>query len=250
MSAALIMEPHTQEEGGDTAHARRAQNILKQKVVSDLLKDHVETEDFSEQVFLPEETSWRVQSITPDSGTDISITIPGLIISWFADVFCYEREISDYKEMMFNKDHKNWVGTDSDSNPVVISVHTDTDNLTIQIILRDVRETKSEKFDNNEECVDVDSVLNLAKRVSPQLEIDNLKEIECEDIKVKQRRNNRNVKNYFSSIRNGSQSTMKTTMNYCSERITQSECSIRSQKSPQRVKYLVTSGTARNLYIF
>ena len=99
--------------------------------------------------------------------------------------------------MMFNKDHKNWVGTDSDSNPVVISVHTDSDNLTTQIILRDVRETKSEKFDNNEECVDVDSVLNLAKRVSPHLEIDNLKEIECEDIKVKQRRNNRNIKSIF-----------------------------------------------------
>ena len=88
MSAALIMEPHTQEEGGDTAHARRAQNILKQKVVSDLLKDQVETEDFSEQVFLPEETSWRVQSITPDSGTDISITIPGLFSYFYYLMVC------------------------------------------------------------------------------------------------------------------------------------------------------------------
>jgi len=214
MSAALIMEPHQQEEGEDSAHARRAQNILKQKVVSDLLKEQLET-DYSQQVFLPEETSWRVQSITPDS-----------------EVFCYEREISDYKEMMFNKDHRNWVGTDSDSNPVVISVHTDSDNMTTQIILRDVRETKSEKFDDNEECVDVNSVLNLAKRVSPQLEIDDLKEIECEDIKE------------------GSQSTMKTTMNYCLERIIQSECCIRSQNSHQKVKYLVTLATARNLNIF
>ena len=119
------------------------------------------------------------------------------IISSFADVFCYERDLSDYKEMMFNKDHTNWVGTDSDCNPVVISVHTDRDKMTTQIILRDVRETKSEnlKFDNNEDCLDVDSVLNLAKRVSPQLEIDNLKEIECEDIKVTQR-NELNLK-YF-----------------------------------------------------
>ena len=75
MSAALIMEPHTQEEGGDTAHARRAQNILKQKVVSDQLKEQVET-DFSEQVFLPEDSSWRVQSVTPDSGlTSWQVTV-------------------------------------------------------------------------------------------------------------------------------------------------------------------------------
>ena len=70
MSAALLMDPHQQEEGGDSAHTRRAQNILKQKEVSDLLKEQVES-DYSEHVFLPEQTSWRVQSITPDSGTDI-----------------------------------------------------------------------------------------------------------------------------------------------------------------------------------
>ena len=109
------------------------------------------------------------------------------ILPSFADVFCYEREISDYKEMMFNKDHRNWVGSDSEGNPVVISVYTDPDTMTTQVILRDVRETKSEKFDNNEECGEVSSVLNLAKIVSPQLEIDNLKVIECEDIKVEKR---------------------------------------------------------------
>ena len=78
MAAALIMEPpHQQEEGEDSAHARRAQNILKQKVVSDQLKEQVET-DFSEQVFLPEESSWRVQSVTPDSGlTSSHYTVPG-----------------------------------------------------------------------------------------------------------------------------------------------------------------------------
>ena len=73
MSAALIMEPHQQQEqeGEGSAHARRAQNILKQKVVSDQLKEQVET-DFTEQVFLPEESSWRVQSVTPDSGVTSS----------------------------------------------------------------------------------------------------------------------------------------------------------------------------------
>ena len=70
MSAALLMDPHQQEEGGDSAHTRRAQNILKQKEVSDLLKEQVES-DYSEHVFLPEQTSWRVQSITPDSGKNI-----------------------------------------------------------------------------------------------------------------------------------------------------------------------------------
>ena len=77
------------------------------------------------------------------------------------------------------------MGSDSEGNPVVISVCTDSDTLTTQVILRDVRETKSEAFDNQEECGNVNSVLNLAKIVSPHLEIDNLKEIECEDIKVK-----------------------------------------------------------------
>ena len=73
MSAALIMEPHQQQEqeGEGSAHARRAQNILKQKVVSDKLKEQVET-GFTEQVFLPEESSWRVQSVTPDSGVTSS----------------------------------------------------------------------------------------------------------------------------------------------------------------------------------
>ena len=61
MAAALIMEPpHQQEEGEDSAHARRAQNILKQKVVSDQLKEQVEN-DFSEQVFLPEDSSWSLR---------------------------------------------------------------------------------------------------------------------------------------------------------------------------------------------
>ena len=183
------------------------------------------------------------------------LTLPalsGVFQLLIADVFCYETEISDYKEMMFNKDHKNWVGCDSDDNPVVISVCTDTDNMTTLVILRDVRQTKSETFDNHEDCGDVNSVLNLAKIVSPHLEIDNLKEIECEDIKVKETKGkNLNFMNIlFLFIRNGSQLTMKITMNYCFERITQSECCTRDPNSPRRVIYLVTSDTVRNLNIF
>ena len=116
-------------------------------------------------------------------------------------MFCYEREISDYKELMFNKDHNNWVGSDCDGNPVVISVCTDSDSRTTLLILRDIRETKSEKFDNNEDwdAGDVNSVLRLAKLVSPQLEIYNLKEIEFEDIKVKQK-NHIKILIYFISL--------------------------------------------------
>ena len=180
-------------------------------------------------------------------------TVPGcfVIIPPFADVFCYESEISDYKELMFNKDHRNWVGSDSEGNPVVISVYTDPDNMTTQVILRDVRETKSEKFDNTEDCGEVSSVLHLAKIVSPHLDIDNLKEIECEDIKVKKRAKSKCEKYFFLQfIRNGSQLTMKTTMNFFLERITQSECYTSDLNSLQRAKSLAISGIVRNLNNF
>ena len=70
---------------------------------------------------------------------------------------------------------------------MVISVATDTESKATQIILRDVRETKKESFENLEgsgEIKDASSVLNLARIVSPDLEIETLEEIECDDIKV------------------------------------------------------------------
>ena len=70
---------------------------------------------------------------------------------------------------------------------MVISVATDTESKATQIILRDVRETKKESFENLDgsgEIKDASSVLNLARIVSPDLEIETLEEIECDDIKV------------------------------------------------------------------
>ena len=70
---------------------------------------------------------------------------------------------------------------------MVISVATDTESKATQIILRDVRETKKESFENlngSGEIKDASSVLNLARIVSPDLEIETLEEIECDDIKV------------------------------------------------------------------
>ena len=70
---------------------------------------------------------------------------------------------------------------------MVISVATDTESKATQIILRDVRETKKESFENLDgsgEIKDTSSVLNLARIVSPDLEIETLEEIECDDIKV------------------------------------------------------------------
>ena len=64
---------------------------------------------------------------------------------------------------------------------------TDTESKATQIILRDVRETKKESFENLDgsgEIKDASSVLNLARIVSPDLEIETLEEIECDDIKV------------------------------------------------------------------
>jgi len=54
-----------------------------------------------------------------------------------------------------------------------------------QIILRDVRQTRKEAFANVEDGSELDAerVLNLAKIVSPELEIEKLEEIECDDIK-------------------------------------------------------------------
>ena len=103
------------------------------------------------------------------------------------DIFCYEKEISDYKNSLYNKSHKNFCGYDTEGNPVVISVSTEPDSKATQILLRDVRETKKEKFENLEACSEVSdesSVINLAKIVSPDLEIEKLEEIECDDIKV------------------------------------------------------------------
>ena len=58
-----------------------------------------------------------------------------------------------------------------------------------QIILRDVRQTRKEIFANVEDGSELDAerVLNLAKIVSPDLEIEKLEEIECDDIKVGRR---------------------------------------------------------------
>ena len=58
-----------------------------------------------------------------------------------------------------------------------------------QIILRDVRQTRKEIFANVEDGSELDAerVLNLAKIVSPELEIEKLEEIECDDIKVGRR---------------------------------------------------------------
>ena len=70
---------------------------------------------------------------------------------------------------------------------MVISVATDAESKATQIILRDVRETKKESFENlngSGEIKDASSVLNLARIVSPDLEIETLEEIECDDIKV------------------------------------------------------------------
>ena len=70
---------------------------------------------------------------------------------------------------------------------MVISVATDTESKATQIILRDVRETKKESFENlngSSKIKDASSVLNLARIVSPDLEIETLEEIECDDIKV------------------------------------------------------------------
>ena len=70
---------------------------------------------------------------------------------------------------------------------MVISVATDTESKVTTIILRDVRETKKESFENldgSSEIKDASSVLNLARIVSPDLEIETLEEIECDDIKV------------------------------------------------------------------
>ena len=64
---------------------------------------------------------------------------------------------------------------------------TDTESKVTTIILRDVRETKKESFENldgSSEIKDASSVLNLARIVSPDLEIETLEEIECDDIKV------------------------------------------------------------------
>ena len=69
----------------------------------------------------------------------------------------------------------------------MISVATDAENKVTEIILRDVRETKKESFvniDGSCELTEVGSILNLAKIVSPDLEIETLEEIECDDIKV------------------------------------------------------------------
>ena len=59
-----------------------------------------------------------------------------------------------------------------------------------QIILRDVRQTRKEIFANVEDGSELDAerVLNLAKIVSPELEIEKLEEIECDDIKVGRRK--------------------------------------------------------------
>ena len=105
------------------------------------------------------------------------------------DIFCYEKEISDYKESLYNKDHKNFCGSDPDGNPVVISVMACTGTKETQIILRDVRQTRKEIFANVEDGSELDAerVLNLAKIVSPELEIEKLEEIECDDIKVGRR---------------------------------------------------------------
>jgi len=163
MSAAR-MEP-------EEVASSRSKTILKQKQVTEQLKERAEEDyDSNSQVFLPEETSWRIQTIKSAS-----------------DIFCYEKEISDYKESLYNnKDHKNFCGSDSDGNPVVISVATDAENKVTEIILRDVRETKKESFvniDGSCELTEVGSILNLAKIVSPDLEIETLEEIECDDIK-------------------------------------------------------------------
>ena len=58
-----------------------------------------------------------------------------------------------------------------------------------QIILRDVRQTRKEIFANVEDGSELDAerVLNVAKIVSPDLEIEKLEEIECDDIKVGRR---------------------------------------------------------------
>lgn len=151
---------------------RLNQSVIKQKKVAEELKEQAEAEaDYTgnPQVFLPEETSWRIQTHKLTS-----------------DIFCYEKEISDYKNSLYNKSHKNFCGYDTEGNPVVISVSTEPDSKATQILLRDVRETKKEKFENLEACSEVSdesSVINLAKIVSPDLEIEKLEEIECDDIK-------------------------------------------------------------------
>jgi len=157
--------------GGEEVASCRKETISKQKQVTEELKEKAEkNHDSNCQVFLPEQTSWRIQTIKSDS-----------------EVFCYEKEISDYKESLYNnRDHKNFCGSDSEGNPVVISVATDTESKATQIILRDVRETKKESFENLDgsgEIKDASSVLNLARIVSPDLEIETLEEIECDDIK-------------------------------------------------------------------
>ena len=134
-------------------------------------------------------------------GTQRKTTSPSLLTFFsnkylVADIFCYEKEISDYKESLYNnKEHKNFCGHDTDGNPVVISVHSDTDHMTTQIILRDVNETRIEKFKNHEQFIDisdVDSVINLAKIVSPDLELEDMEEIECNDIQVRMKVLNKN----------------------------------------------------------
>ena len=203
----------------------RNKTIIKQKQVSELLKELADSEyAIDSQVFLPEETSWRIQNIKSLTGNytcchrsagdgdrfffmDIMMMMSNGIFKQYpyllrqnslilnvtqtliTDIFCYEKEISDYKESLYNKDHKNFCGSDPDGNPVVISVMACTGTKETQIILRDVRQTRKEIFANVEDGSELDAerVLNLAKIVSPELEIEKLEEIECDDIKVGRR---------------------------------------------------------------
>jgi len=146
------------DENEEVCRTPHSQVVRKQRLTSKKLKKRIALADRpTSQVFLPEDTSWRIHTTCKD-------------------VFSVDNEISKYSENFCDKNHSNYKGEDEDGGPVIISVMSNDRDKTTEIIIRTSNGTKTERLSDNNDfnSEDAGSVLNLAKIIAPDVAISNL----------------------------------------------------------------------------
>jgi len=146
------------DDNEELCRTPHSQVVRKQRLTSKLLKKRINLADSPTcQVFLPEDTSWRIHETC-------------------TDVFSVANEISKYSENFCDKDHSNYKGEDEEGGPVIISVMSNELDKTTEMIIRTSNGTQSERLSDNNDFnpKDAASVLNLAKIISPDVAINNL----------------------------------------------------------------------------
>ena len=181
---AVAQSSSSDEEGSlGTPHS---QVVRKQRYASKLLKRRIHNNDEpAPQVFLPEETSWRIHNLALgdyDQKSEWSnyrwVLSPHDISYYCIDLF---------RERFCDKVHLNYRGSDPELGPVIISVLQDSEKKVTELIVRTSSGTFSETFPDSSESEDTlcdGSVLNLTKILVPELKLDSIDLIYSDNIEV------------------------------------------------------------------